>query len=157
VGKLPYFCQAVFLFGEYSARLDPKRRLVIPNPLLSMLPEEHRTHFVLQRAPDPCLWLYPLTVWKEELQKLHEKVNLFTPEGRSFVRLFQSGAQPLSLDSANRLLLPKALCEYAGLNGDVILIGMKDRIEVWDSATYQQWLTTNETNRVEWLQQFLGQ
>jgi MraZ protein len=84
-------------------------------------------------------------------------VNLFTPEGRSFVRLFQSGAQPLSLDSANRLLLPKALCEYAGLNGDVILIGMKDRIEVWDSATYQQWLTTNETNRVEWLQQFLGQ
>jgi hypothetical protein len=34
---------------------------------------------------------------------------------------------------------------------------MKDRIEVWDSATYQQWLTTNETNRVEWLQQFLGQ
>ncbi len=157
MGKLPYFCQAVFLFGEYSARLDPKRRLVIPNLLLSMLPEEQRTSFVLQKAPDPCLWLYPLSVWKEELQKLHEKVNLFTPEGRNFIRLFQSGAQPLSLDSANRLLLPKSLCEYAHLTADLTLIGMKDRIEIWDSTTYEKWIATHENKRTEWLQAFLGQ
>lgn len=122
-----------------------------------MLPEEQRTSFVLQKAPDPCLWLYPLSVWKEELQKLHEKVNLFTPEGRNFIRLFQNGAQPLSLDSANRLLLPKSLCEYAHLTADLTLIGMKDRIEIWDSATYEKWIATHETKRTEWLQTFLGQ
>jgi len=156
VGELPYFCQTVFLFGEYSARLDPKRRLVLPQALLSLIPEAQRSHFVLQKAPDACLWLYPLVVWKEELQKLHEKANLFIPEGRAFLRLFQSGAQPLTLDSANRLLLPKSLCDYAGLTGELTLLGLRDRIELWDADTYTRWTATHENKRQEWLQQFLG-
>lgn len=130
--------------------------MVVPSALLSLLPPEHRTHFVLQKAPDPCLWLYPLEIWKKELEYIHEKINLFSPEGRNFLRLFQSGAQPLSLDPANRLLLPKGLCEYADLNGDLVLIGMKDRIEVWDLGRYEAWKAQHEKDLNTWTQRLLG-
>lgn len=130
--------------------------MVLPSALLSLLPPEQRTHFVLQRAPDPCLWLYPLDVWKKELEQIHEKINLFSPDGRSFLRLFQSGAQPLSLDPANRLLLPKALCEYAGLSGDLVLIGMKDRVEIWDLGRYEAWKAQHEKELGTWTQRMLG-
>ncbi|GIV22591.1 MAG: hypothetical protein KatS3mg025_0250 [Bacteroidia bacterium] len=156
VEKSGYLCQAVFLFGEYSARLDAKRRFVLPSALLSLLPEGNRTDFVLQRAPDPCLWLYPLSVWKSELEKIHEKINLFTPEGRNFARLFQSGAQPVSLDTANRLVLPKPFCDYAGIAAEIILLGMKDRIEIWAQEPYERWKSQHEAHLSEWTQRFLG-
>lgn len=154
--KSGYFCQAVFLFGEYSARLDAKRRFLMPSALLSLLPEGSRTEFVLQRAPDPCLWLYPLAVWQAELKAIHEKVNLFTPEGRNFVRLFQSGAQPVSLDTANRLVIPKAFCDYAGIQSELILVGMRDRVEIWAQERYKAWQAQHEGRLAEWTQKFLG-
>lgn len=157
MGQSGYLCQAVFLFGEYSARVDAKRRFVVPSTLLSLLPEGSRTEFVLQKAPDPCLWLYPLSVWKAELEKIHEKVNLFSPEGRNFIRLFQSGAQPVSLDTAGRLVLPKTFCEYAHIEGEVLLLGMRDRVEIWSQSTYQTWLAQYEGQFREWTQKFLGE
>ncbi|MCX7606437.1 MAG: division/cell wall cluster transcriptional repressor MraZ [Bacteroidia bacterium] len=146
----------MFLFGEYSARLDAKRRFGLPSALLSLLPEGSRTEFVLQRAPDPCLWLYPLSVWKGELEKIHERVNLFTPEGRNFARLFQSGAQPVSLDTAGRLVLPKSFCDYASIDTDIVLLGMRDRIEIWSQTQYDAWKLQHETHLPEWTQRFLG-
>lgn len=151
-----YLCQAVFLFGEYVARLDTKRRFVLPSALLALLPEGSRTHFVLQKAPDPCLWLYPLEVWKKELEKIHEKVNLFTPEGRSFVRLFQSGAQPASLDAAGRLVVPKPFCDYAGIVSELVLVGLRDRIELWGRERYESWQAETENRFGEWIEKFLG-
>lgn len=156
MGESGYLCQQVFLFGEYKARLDAKRRFVVPGALLALLPEGARTEFVLQKAPDPCLWLYPLAIWKAELEKLHARLNLFTPEGRNFLRLFQSGAQPVQPDAAGRLLLPKPFCDYAGLTGEILLIGLKDRIEIWDQTQYETWKTQHESTFSEWLQKFLG-
>lgn len=128
----------------------------MPSALLSLLPEGSRTEFVLQRAPDPCLWLYPLPVWQAELQAIHEKVNLFTAEGRNFVRLFQSGAQPVSLDGANRLVIPKSFCEYADLRGELVLVGMRDRIEIWGQERYEAWKAQNEKQLPDWMQKFLA-
>ncbi|MDW8134345.1 MAG: hypothetical protein RMJ66_04695 [Bacteroidia bacterium] len=146
----------MFLFGEYTARLDSKRRFVLPTTLLSLLPEGHRGDFVLQTAPDPCLWLYPLQVWRNELEKIHQKINLFTPEGRNFLRLFQSGAQPVSLDTSGRLVLPKHFCDYANLKSELVLLGMKDRIEVWSYERYQRWKNQNDPHLSEWTEKFLG-
>lgn len=151
-----YLCGHVFLFGEYRARLDAKRRFGMPGTLLSLLPEGNRTDFVLQRSPDPCLWLYPLTVWKKELESFYEKVNLFTPEGRNFLRLYQAGAQPVSLDSDGRLLIPRTFCEYAGITSEIVLLGMKDRIEIWSHERYETWHAQHEAMLPEWTQKFLG-
>lgn len=147
----------VFLFGEYRARLDSKRRFAVPSVLLALLPEGARTDFVLQRAPDPCLWLYPLSVWRGELESLYQRVNLFTPEGRNFLRLYQAGAQPATLDSDARLLLPKPFCDYAGIQSEIVLLGMKDRIEIWAEDRYADWKSQNESHLSEWTQKFLGQ
>lgn len=147
----------MFLFGEYRARLDTKRRFVMPSLLLTLLPEGARADFVLQRSPDPCLWLYPLNVWRMELERLYQKVNPFLAEGRSFLRLYQAGAQPVSLDSEGRLLLPKPLCDYAGIQSDIVLLGMKDRIEIWAEEQYNTWKAANEAHFAEWTQKFLGE
>lgn len=147
----------VFLFGEYRARLDSKRRFGMPGVLLALLPEGGRMDFVLQRAPDPCLWLYPLSIWRSELEGLYQRVNLFTPEGRNFLRLYQSGAQPVSLDGEGRLLLPKPFCDYAGIQTDIVLLGMKDRIEIWAENRYTTWKSEHESHLSEWTQKFLGQ
>lgn len=147
----------LFLFGEYTARLDTKRRFGMPSVLLTLLPEGARSEFVLRRAPDPCLWLYPLPVWRQELETLYEKVNLFTSEGRNFLRLYQAGAQPVSLDSEGRLLLPKPFCDYAGIQSEIVLLGMRDRIEIWAEPRYAEWKAAHETHFSEWTQKFLGE
>ncbi|MCX8113186.1 MAG: division/cell wall cluster transcriptional repressor MraZ [Bacteroidia bacterium] len=147
----------MFLFGEYRARLDGKRRFGMPSALLALLPEGARTDFVLQRASDPCLWLYPLPIWRAELEALYRRINPFSPEERNFLRLYQAGAQPVSLDSDARLLLPKPLCDYAGIQTDIVLLGMKDRIEIWAEPQYTAWKAENETNLTAWMQKFLGQ
>jgi MraZ protein len=61
---------------------------------------------------------------------------MFERKNREFVRAFQRGAMPLSLDAAGRVLLPKTLVEYAGIESDLVLACQLDKIEVWDKKAY---------------------
>jgi len=127
------------LFGEYACKVDPKGRFLLPAALLKQLNDADQHDFVINRGLDPCLVLYPLRIWKEELSKIFAK-NQYTAKNRAFARRFQAGATPLTLDGQKRVLVPKRLAEWAEIDKSIVLIGAFDRIEIWSEARYEAWL-----------------
>jgi MraZ protein len=134
-----------FIFGEFECKADAKGRFLMPAALLRQLPEDQRTGFVMNRGLDKCLVLYTEQVWQEELTKIYSK-NQFVAENRAFARMFQSGATPLELDGSNRLLVPRKLAEYAGIDKELVLIGSGNKIEVWSKTVFDAQLAQDLPN-----------
>jgi MraZ protein len=130
------------LIGEFECRLDEKSRIILPAALKKQISPEAHDKFVINRGFEGCLVLYPQNVWDETIAKMN-KLNLFVKDHRKFVRAFNNGATPLSLDNQNRLLLPKPLLDYASIDKDIVLFAYSDRIEVWNKKTYMD-LVSNE-------------
>lgn len=112
--------------GEYNHTLDAKGRIVIP----SKVREELGSHFVITKAFDQCLYLFPDTSW----EKFVEKINSL-PASREKVRRVQrrfiGSSWDCEPDKQGRFLIPPKLREYAGITRDVVLVGLSDRLEVW--------------------------
>lgn len=127
------------LIGEFECRVDDKSRVILPSGLKKQISPEAQDRFVINRGFEGCLVLYPMNVWRETTASI-DSLNLFVKDNRKFVRFFYNGATELTLDGQNRLLLPKSLLEYAGIDREIILFAYADRIEVWNKSTYQQLL-----------------
>ncbi len=127
--------------GEYEATLDAKGRFLLPSGFKKQLPDSGAEPFVLNRGLEKCLSLYTSKSWKPLFSDL-SKLNDFDPKVRQFKRYFLNGATQVELDNAGRLLLPKNLIEYAGLERDIVLVSAIDKIEIWDKGKYQQFFET---------------
>lgn len=122
------------LLGEYDVRLDAKGRLVLPSGLKKQLADVASQGFVINRDVfRPCLVLYPMPEWERTNQMLR-RLNRFVEKNMEFIRRFTAGATPLELDGSGRLLLPKALMDEPRMGKDLKLVGLGDRIEVWDKS-----------------------
>ena len=128
------------LVGEYECRLDDKGRIILPAGLKKQIPQEAQDRFVINRGFESCLALYPMNEWKVISDEVN-RLNLYNRKNRNFTRYFYRGASELTLDSANRLLLPKTLLSYAGIRRDVILFAFSNRIEVWAKDKYESLMT----------------
>jgi MraZ protein len=126
----------VFL-GEYEVTLDAKGRFLLPVGIKKQLPENENEKFVIARGFEKCLTLYPKKNWDPIMAELI-KVNDYKAENREFLRYFTMGAAEMELDSASRLLVPPNLKSYAGLEKDVVLVSVINKIEIWDKSKYQQ-------------------
>jgi len=122
--------------GEYEARLDAKGRFLFPAGFKKQLPEQ-AAPFVLNRGFEKCLILYTAESWAPLFLRLSQ-LNDFDPKTREFKRYFLNGATPVDFDSAGRLLIPKNLMEYAGLDKEIILASAIEKIEIWNKSNYQQ-------------------
>ena len=122
--------------GEYESTVDAKGRFLLPAGFKKQLPEGENASFVLNRGFEKCLTLYPMQSWEPIFNGINA-LNDFDPKVRAFRRMFFNGANQIDLDSAGRILLPKSLIEYAGLDKDIVLIAAVNKIEIWDKATYQ--------------------
>jgi len=142
------------LLGEYECKIDPKSRMRLPTGLISQLGEE-RPAFVINRGFENCLILYPEKVW-EEISKEVNALNQYDKRNREFVRYFYRGAQRLELDGADRVLIAKRLLEYAGIDKDVILVAVNDRIEVWAKDKYDRMLDEEPDDFSDLAQVVLG-
>ena len=142
------------LLGEYECKIDPKSRMRLPTGLISQLGEE-KPAFVINRGFENCLILYPEKVWEEISQEVNA-LNQYDRRNREFVRYFYRGAQRLELDGADRLLLSKRLLEYAGIDKDVILVAVNDRIEIWAQDKYDVMLDEEPTDFSDLAQAVLG-
>lgn len=121
--------------GEYNHTIDAKGRLIIPSKFREVLGEE----FVITKGLDGCLFVFPNSEWQAFEEKL-KKLPLTNKSARQFARFFVAGATPCELDKQGRILLPQTLREFAGLEKDVVLTGMLNRVEIWSKA---QWLANN--------------
>jgi MraZ protein len=120
--------------GEYLHTIDNKGRLIFPAKFRDELGEL----FIATKGLDNCLFVYTRSEWAILEEKL-KKLPLAKPEARAFVRFFFSGAAELECDKQGRVLLPTNLREHAGLDKDVVVIGVSTRIEVWNKAAWDEY------------------
>ncbi|QNL50126.1 division/cell wall cluster transcriptional repressor MraZ [Olivibacter sp. SDN3] len=125
--------------GEFECKLDTKGRMVLPAGLKKQMPEVEREGLVINRGLESHLVIYPRREWDRIMEEL-SKLNTFERKTREFVRKFMRGATELGLDSANRVLLPKSLLEYAEIGTEIVLASQFNKIEVWAKHVYdEQW------------------
>lgn len=118
--------------GEYSHTIDAKGRMIIPSKLRDELSEE----FVITRGLDGCLFVYPMEDWKELLGHL-KQLPLNAKDAREMNRFFLSGATNGEIDKQGRVLIPSVLRNYAKITKDVVLLGVGNRIEIWDKDVWE--------------------
>ena len=119
--------------GEFNHSIDAKGRLIIPSKFRDILGED----FVITKGLDGCLFLYPNNEWKIFQQKL--RTLPFTNDvARVFTRFFFGSAVLGNLDKQGRVSLSSALIRFAGIQKEVVLVGVLDRVEIWDKATWDQ-------------------
>lgn len=126
-----------YLIGEYDCKLDTKGRFVLPAGLKKQLMPDDQERFVISRGFEKNLTLYPDSEWQKISREVNS-LNLYNKKNRDFVRYFFRGSTELSADSANRLLLPKSLLDYAGIDKEVVLFAYGQRIEIWAKDAYEQ-------------------
>lgn len=119
--------------GEYNHTVDTKGRLIVPSKFREQLGEE----FVVTKGLDGCLFVYTNTEWKN-IEEKFKSISMISKDTRKFARFFFAGAAAVELDKQGRILLPPVLREYAGLQKDVVLAGVLNRVEIWDAARWQE-------------------
>jgi MraZ protein len=103
------------------------------------MPADAQDHFVVRHDIfEDCLVLYSIEDWNRQLEKFRKRMNPFNREHNMFLRSFYKGTAELSLDSNNRLLVPKRLMEMIGAERDVVLAGQDGRIEIWAAEKYDK-------------------
>jgi MraZ protein len=120
--------------GESNHSVDTKGRLIIPTRFRDELGDE----FKVTRGLDGCLFVFPIGEWQAFEEKLRA-LPLTQSNARRFTRFFVAGAQTCELDRQGRVLLPATLREFAGLEKDVVVTGMINRVEIWDKARWSQY------------------
>ena len=127
------------MMGEYYSNLDEKSRLVIPSKLRQALNSE----IVITRGLDNCLFVYP----KETFDIITEKLNSlpFTKkDARNFSRFFLSGASLTTFDKQGRINITSPLISYADLKKECVIVGVGDRLEIWDKDKWDDFYNTNK-------------
>ncbi|MCM1045334.1 MAG: division/cell wall cluster transcriptional repressor MraZ [Candidatus Gastranaerophilales bacterium] len=119
--------------GEYNHTIDAKGRLSIPSKFRSILGME----FVISKGIDGCLYAYANEDWTR-FEKNLTSLPLVDKGARQFARFFLAGAAQMELDPQGRILLPASLREFAGLEKDVVLVGVGTRIEIWSKSRWDE-------------------
>jgi MraZ protein len=130
----------MLLTGSHLRALDQKKRIGLPRKVREQLGAP--TVLFATPAPDQCLWLYT----EAGLESLAAKLDA-TPEtdaeGRVFRRLYFAQTETVDVDRAGRILIPDRLIEFAGLQHEVMVIGVRDHLEIWNAEHWRQYLAEN--------------
>ena len=121
------------LTGEFNHSIDAKGRLIIPSKFREDLGE----NFMITKGMDGCLFIYPENEWKTFEEKLRT-LPLTNKKARDFKRFFLGSAVDGDLDKQGRVLISSALRAYAGLDKEVVLAGVLDRIEIWNKTAWDE-------------------
>ena len=118
--------------GEYNHTIDSKGRLIIPSKFRETLGDE----FVVTKGLDGCLFVYDNNEWSAFEEKL-KSLPLTNKDARQFVRFFLAGATLAEVDKQGRILVPANLREFAGMEKEVVLVGVASRVEIWSKSRWE--------------------
>jgi len=127
--------------GEFKNSLDEKGRISIPSRIRGEVPGNT---LILTRGIDRCLWLFPPEEWRKISESLMESTSVFQSRARMIQRRIIAPAQEVEIDKSGRINISQTLREYAGLQKDCILLGIKNYIEVWGETEYRQYWEEKE-------------
>lgn len=121
--------------GSIEAKADSKGRVFLPAAFRKLLQAAGEEGLILRKDIfQPCLVLYPESVWNEQLNLLRARLNRWNPQHQQLFRQFVSDVEQLTLDANGRLLVPRRYLRMADIEQDVKFIGMDDTIELWNNA-----------------------
>ena len=137
--------------GEYNHTIDAKGRMIVPSKFREQLGNE----FVVTKGLDGCLFVYPNEEW-HNIEEKFRNVPLTTKDARKFSRFFFAGAATCELDKQGRILLPAALREFAGLEKDVVLVGVGSRVEIWSKDKWENMNSDTDMDEITSAMEGLG-
>jgi MraZ protein len=128
------------LLGAHEHTIDDKNRLTLP----AKFRQAFADGVVVTRGLDGCLYAFRRPDWDRLLESRLATLDPLSPEGRRLERFFYSGASETELDKQGRVMLPRELIEHAKLGREVVVAGVKDRLEIWDRAAWRRELAEVE-------------
>lgn len=130
----------MLLTGTYPRTLDDKKRLGLPRRIREQL-HSPEVLFVTP-GPDQCLWVYSQAGLEQLAAKL-DQTPATDAEARIFRRLYFAQTETVDVDRAGRILISDRLLQFAQLQREVVLIGVRDHLELWDAHRWQDYLAQN--------------
>ena len=121
--------------GNIEAKMDAKGRAFLPAVFRKMLQAGGGERIVLRKDVfQPCLVLYPESVWNEQMDALRQRLNRWNKQHQQVFRQFVSEVEVVTLDGNGRFLVPKRYLRMADIEQDVKFVGMGDTIEIWSNT-----------------------
>ncbi len=121
------------LIGEFRHIIDDKKRVSLP----ASFRKEIGKKIVITKGLDSCLLAYKLADWQKVLTKM-ENLSMASGGARSFTRFILGSAFEVEVDTMGRILIPDYLKDFADLKSRVVIVGLNDRIEVWDEKKWKE-------------------
>lgn len=121
------------LIGEYTHTIDDKNRVSLPAKFRKVLGKK----LVITPGLDNCLFLFTEKEWAKLSNKLSENSSLLSADMRSFTRFMYGGAFESEVDTIGRILIPDFLRNRSDLKSKVVLIGIQNRVEIWNEASWK--------------------
>jgi MraZ protein len=141
------------LIGEHTHTIDGKNRLSLPAKFRQEMGEK----VVIAPGLDSCLFVYTTEEWNKITARLSAgDSSMLSADNRSFNRYLLGGAVETEVDGAGRMLIPAYLRERAKLGTKVSVIGVRDRVEIWDEAVWKAYRQEVE-RKADSLAEKLGQ
>ena len=132
---------AIFV-GEFDQTIDAKHRLMIPAALRERMdPDKDGREFILVRAEDGHLWLYPDVAYGAILEQLNPLKVPVLEAGK--VAMLFGMARTVRPDKQGRIVLPEKSMQRAVISDEVTLVGVLDHIEIWPRAAWEQHVEEN--------------
>lgn len=126
-------------WGNIEAKTDAKGRAFLPAVFRKVLQGAGEERLVLRKdIHQPCLVLYPESVWNSRIDDLRAKLNLWNKDHRQVFRQFISAVESVALDGNGRFLIPKRYLAMAEIKQEIRFIGMDDTIEIWSNDNAQE-------------------
>ena len=125
--------------GTYAPRLDEKGRIILPAKFADELAEG----VVMTRGQERCVYVFSAA----EFGRMHERIRqapVTSRDARNYLRVFLSGAHDETPDKQRRVTIPPALRAYAGLDRELAVLGVGDRVEIWDAKAWEDYLAEQE-------------
>ncbi len=126
------------IIGTYECKVDAKGRIMLPSALKKQLQPLINDGFVIKRSVfNNCLELYPMKEWNVMILQVNQ-LNRFIKKNIDFIRSYMSGLKSLNADGNGRILIPKNLILYAGIDKEIVLTASLNVIEIWDKSQYEE-------------------
>ena len=129
--------------GEYHHNIDEKGRIVLPGKFRG-----NYDRIIVTRGLEKCLYLYTESEWNNVVTKLNT-LPFTKKDARTFMRSFFAGASVCEFDKSGRINITSHLVDYAGLTKECVIIGVNDRIEIWNEELYNNFMADNSSKLEE--------
>lgn len=127
--------------GTHEPRLDEKGRLILP----AKFREELASGLVITKGQERCLYVFPADEFAQITQQLRQ-TPLTAKSARDYMRVMFAGAHDEIPDKQGRVTIPASLRSYASLAKECVVIGANTRVEIWDAAAWQSYLSDRESD-----------